>query len=352
MISLLMWGCAVPEDCTIDEESLGAPTDWEVAWLESGGAPESPTASTTLAEDGLALSHHDWLPADPDGAPVVLFIHGSSAYGELYAELGAGLADRGVIARLVDLRGHGRSACATASDCSDPEFTDRQLADDGAYYIGRVGDSLDRNQIIRDIGVEIAAISAQWPDAPLILVGHSSGGGVVSRFVEHGGLSQVDRVALVAPFNHYSQPQNVGLLVGCEGLAGTAYAQIDLGAIGAAIRGDVHRYVLRFHKDDAYTTVLDTPANTYTTQQGMAAENPDDFLAAYQQPTLWIAAEEDAVLDLDLSEQQHARMPGGGPFVIAAQTSHIGLAWSDSVAGVLAQWALDPDSVQGGIIQP
>jgi len=105
-------------------------------------------------------------------------------------------------------------------------------------------------------------------------------------------------------------------------------------------------------KDPTLTTELDTLRYTYTTMTGMAANNPDDFLAAYSEPLLWVAAREDALLDLEVSRSQFLRAPGGGAFVEVADTSHVGLSWSDGVADLLARWSLDPTQVHSGILEP
>ena len=352
-------GCAVLSSCAPPpcdnptEQTLGALTPWEQAYLDAP-APASPPPSFLAAEDGLGLAVHDWVPTDWDGAgSVVLFVPGSSAYAELYAQLGEGLATRGVLSRIIDVRGHGRSVCSASGECNDPPAGGYRTQDDGDYWVGRPGDSLDEDQITRDVSRHVAALRALYPDARLTLSGHSSGGGVVSRYVEHGGLATVDGVALIAPFNHPDQAQNLeGAQSLCPDTAGSSYAQVDLAALGDALRGNEHRYVLNFVKEPALTTDLDTLRYTYPTVAGMAADDPDGFLAAYVQPVLWLAAEHDAVLDLAASRAQFDRLAGGGAFVTVLGTSHVGLSWSDPVAGVLATWAVDPTAVVTSELSP
>ena len=331
--------------------TLGELTAWERAYL-ARPAVELPPAAFLEAEDGLGLAYHDWVPDDWDGrGAVVLLVPGSSAYAELYGALGAGLRARGVLARVIDVRGHGRSVCTSEGECGGPPYP--SVLDDGRYFVGRPGDSLDEDQIVRDLARHVADLGRSWPEARIVAVGHSSGGGVVSRFVEYGGLAQVDAVALLAPFNHYEQAQNVDVSAQlCPDTAGTLYAQLDLGALGDALRGNRHRYVLNFVKEAELTTSLDTLRYSYTTMVGMAADGPDDFLAAYVEPTLWVAAERDVLLDLERSRAQFERMPGGGAFVTVLDTSHVGLSWSDAVAALLARWALEPQTVQSGTLAP
>ena len=202
----LLSGCA-PTPCTFADEPLGTLTDWEDAWLEAGGAPESPSFDILTAEDGLALAYRDWVPPGWTGeGPVAVLVPGSSSHSEHYAQLGATLSEDGVYTRILDVRGHGRSVCESATSCDAPDHTPRQPADDGRYYPGRVGDSADSDQLVRDLDRHLTHLHDLWPDASAHLVGHSSGGGLVSRYVENTGASGLASVSLLAPYNHSDQP--------------------------------------------------------------------------------------------------------------------------------------------------
>lgn len=334
----LIHGCADEACSNPTEGTLGELTAWETAFLEGEGLPKSPTPAFLDAEDGLALAYHDWVPSDWDGTgPAVIVVPGSSAYGELYGVWGRQLRARGVWTRIIDVRGHGRSVCDPTGDCGRPPYEDP--ADDSVYFVGRSGDALDEHQLVRDLALHVADVHGRWPEASVALAGHSSGGGLISRYVETTGTANVDTVVLVAPFNHYEQPQNVdasGDL--CDGTTGTRYAQVDLGALGDALRGDRHRYVLDLVKGPEATARLDTRRYSYTMMTGMGATSPEDFLLAYTQPTLWIAARRDALLELAASREQFEQMPGGGRFTVVEDTSHVGLSWSTDVADMIADW--------------
>jgi len=330
---------------------LGAPTPWEREFVAGAGLPESPAPEFLVAEDGLPLAYRDWTPADWDGTgSMVLLLHGSSAYGELYAALGEGMAAHGVLVRIVDLRGHGLSSCVTPSECGTR--SPRIYEDDGAYWPGRPGDALDDSQHARDVALHLEHMRTQWPTARLLLMGHSSGGGLVSRVVESGGTAGLDGVLLLAPFNHADQPQNELLSWDCGRGVGTAYAQVDLGALGDAMRSNPHRYVLDLVKNEEYRAELDTRRYTATTMLGLSVVDADRFHAAFRGPTLWVAGEEDALLDVDGSRGEFERMPGGSAFVTVSETSHVGVTWSSGVAQVCAEFAKDPGTVSSGTIAP
>lgn len=337
---LLLVGCAPPPECALGDEPLGALTAWERALVEGPGLPAAPEPAFLPGEEGLGLAHRTWKPDGWDGTgAAVVFVPGSTAHSELYAVLGQGLASRGVLARIIDVRGHGLSACAGPSDCADPAFADRTVPDDERYYPGRMGDSRDANQIVRDLGAHLEALRSAWPAASVHLGGHSSGAGVVSRYVEHAGASGISSAALLAPYHHADQPQvRPEVVLDCADTVGTDYARVDLGALGAALRGAVHRYVISFHKGAELTEPLDALAYTWTTLEGMATTDPDAFWSAWTVPVLLVAAEEDHLLDPDGSERELRKAAGGGQFALIGDTSHVGLSWSDEVAAVLAEW--------------
>lgn len=338
----LLSGCS-PTPCSFSEEPLGPLTDWETAWLEAGGPPDSPSIDTLPGEDGLELAYRDWVPSGWTGdGPVAVLVPGSSSHSEHYAQLGATLSEEGVYTRIIDVRGHGRSVCESPTSCADPGHSPRQPPDDGRYYPGRVGDSADADQLVRDLDRHLVHLQALWPEASPHLVGHSSGGGLISRYLENTGASGLASVTLLAPYNHPDQPQvRPSVQLQCETYAGTDYARLDLGALGDALRGNLHRYVLTFHKGDTLTDPIDTLAYTWATVQGMAARDPDHFWTTHTAPLLFVAADQDHLLDSEESARQAARAAGPHRFVEMADTSHIGLAWSEAVGREVADHILE-----------
>ena len=353
-IALLAVGCG-DDDCqSLPDDGLGEPTAWERELLDAENWPSPPTPQFLAGEEEVPLAYRTSTAEDvADEETVVLFVHGSSTHSGAYTILGEGLSERGVHARFVDLRGHGLSVCRPDGNCEDPASIQRTYGDDGVYYPGRPGDSRDKNQLVRDLSRHIEDVRTNHAEARLLVAGHSSGAGLVLRFLERGGLEQVDGVALLSPFYHPDQPQSSMQEFECgRKQSGNGYAVVDLGALGAALRGEVHRYVLSFRKGDAYEQPLDTLQNTYTTMTGMQTSSADDFAAAISTPVLWVAAREDALLDLEIQRREFEKLPEGGHFVVAEQTSHVGLGWSDGVAELLADWATEPDSVTVESIEP
>ena len=135
------------------------------------------TLSPLAAADGQALMLHDW-PA-PAGAlrAQVLLVHGLGEHAGRYAPLAAELRDWGFAVRAYDQRGHGLSGGPRGGLPHDTA-----LLDDLAAVIDATRRMQQRGQ----------------PGLPLILLGHSLGGLVASRFVSLQ-LRPVDALVMSSP---------------------------------------------------------------------------------------------------------------------------------------------------------
>lgn len=115
-------------------------------------------------------------PDEP--APLLVMVHGSGWHGQQFDRLAAQLGD---VAEVLapDLRGHG-VAPARRGDVD---------------YIGQLEDDLA--DLIK---------ARRKPGQKLVMLGHSSGGGLVVRFAggEHGAM--LDGAVLLAPFLKYNAP--------------------------------------------------------------------------------------------------------------------------------------------------
>jgi non-heme chloroperoxidase len=116
-------------------------------------------------EDGAQLFYKDWGPAD--GAPVVLS-HGWPLNSDAWEATAHFLARNGYRAIAHDRRGHGRSTQTWNGNEMDT------YADD----LARLLDRLD----LRDV----------------TLIGHSTGGGEVTRYLGRHGSARVERIILVS----------------------------------------------------------------------------------------------------------------------------------------------------------
>ena len=141
------------------------------AALASNAQPATPPAgqaaaagSYVAAKDGTPLYYKDWGPKD---GPVVVFSHGWPLSADSWESQMLFLAERGYRVVAHDRRGHGRSGQAWNGNTMD------HYADDLAAVIG----ALDLKNAT--------------------LVGFSTGGGEVARYVGRHGTGRVARVVLV-----------------------------------------------------------------------------------------------------------------------------------------------------------
>ena len=128
--------------------------------------------------DGSAQGFRRW-DSGVAGAPLVVAVHGSGWHGAQFEGLGAALAAQGIDVVAPDLRGHG------------PDPVRRGDVD----YIGQFED---------DLADLIRAQAA--PGQRVILLGHSSGGGLVIRFAGGAHRGLIARAVLLAPFVQHDAP--------------------------------------------------------------------------------------------------------------------------------------------------
>jgi non-heme chloroperoxidase len=121
--------------------------------------------SFVTTEDGTRIFFKDWGPAD---GPVVILSHGWPLNADAWESQALFLAEHGCRVIAHDRRGHGRSTQTWAGNEMD------SYADDLATLI----DTLDLSGIT--------------------LVGHSTGGGEIVRYVGRHGSDRVARVVLVS----------------------------------------------------------------------------------------------------------------------------------------------------------
>jgi non-heme chloroperoxidase len=131
--------------------------------------------SNVVMRDGFELQIRDYPNAS---GPLLILVHGSGWHGHQFRSLAAELQD---LAHVVvpDLRGHGPKPGRRGD----------------VKYIGQLEDDL----------ADLIATNAK-PGQKVVLLGHSSGGGLVTRMAggEHGAL--LDGAVLLAPFLQHDAP--------------------------------------------------------------------------------------------------------------------------------------------------
>lgn len=146
-----------------------------------GSGPRAPAPELIVVRDGSTMPTRIY---GQEGAArwIVVLLHGSGWHGLQWHNLAEGLAVQpGTLVLAPDLRGHG----------AEPDVRG------DVAYIGQLED---------DVADLIAHFKRGSPGAKVLLVGHSSGGGLAIRFGGGAHSQQIDRYVLLAPYLGHNAP--------------------------------------------------------------------------------------------------------------------------------------------------
>ncbi|KPQ06486.1 MAG: Lysophospholipase [Rhodobacteraceae bacterium HLUCCA12] len=247
--------------------------------------------------DGTELGYRRW-DSDDAGAPLVVALHGSGWHGAQFAALGPALAQAGAADVVApDLRGHGLDPVRRG----DIDHV-AQLEDDLADLIDQV----------------------RAPGQRVVMLGHSSGGGLVMRFAggRHG--DRLDAAILLAPYLQHDAPTARDTSGGwTRVLTRRIIGLTMLNAIGLTQLN--HLTALQFRFPDA---VLDGPwaetvtrAYSYRMMTGFnprrdwgadVAALPDFLLVAGAEDEAFVAQAYEPALSAHSTRGQYRLLPGVG----------------------------------------
>ncbi len=243
------------------------------------------TASTITTADGVQLYYKDWGPKD---GPVVTFSHGWPLNSDSWESQMIFLAEKGYRVIAHDRRGHGRSSQPWDGNDMD------HYADDLATVIDTLG--------VKDV----------------TLVGFSTGGGEVARYIGRHGTAKVKKAVLVSsvpPLMLRTADNPGGLPI--EVFDGFRAAQL-------ANRAEFYRQIASgpfygFNRPGAKVSqgLIDAwwaqgmMAGHKNTYDSIAAFSATDFradLAKFDIPTLVIHGDDDQVVPIDASGRASAAL--------------------------------------------
>ena len=141
-----------------------------------------PPLTRFSARDGTELAYRHYPARGPSSGKVAILVHGSSGSSPAVHALADALAAKGVETYAPDIRGHGGS--------------------------GTRGDIAFIGQLENDLEDLVAAVRTTSPNEPLILLGHSAGGGFALRIASSPIGSKFARTVLLAPYLGYDAPTN------------------------------------------------------------------------------------------------------------------------------------------------
>jgi len=264
------------------------------------------------ARDGEKLSYRHYTSQSD---LVVILLHGSGWHSHYFLPLARFMSSNG-LARVYtpDLRGHGRTPVRRG----DIDYID-QLEDDLADFI--------------------AMIQQTYPNARLIVGGHSSGGGLAIRFAGSQYGKQVHAYMLFAPFLKYNAPT---MRVNSGGWA-QAYTRRIIGLTMLNNVG-IHRFdylpAIAFNMPEEFRDGTETLVYSHRLNTAYAPRDYTKDLTAMTQPILVVAGTADeafvaAQFEPVFSQYTVAQVK------LLPDLSHMGVVVSPEVRPVVKQWLED-----------
>ncbi len=116
-----------------------------------------------VASDQFALMLHQWEP-EARARGVIFIAHGLAEHGDRYARTAKSLNAQGFVVVVADLRGHGQSA-------------------KGQEDLGFFAEKNGWQRVVLDVEEILAALKTDFPQLPLILLGHSMGSYIAQQVI-------------------------------------------------------------------------------------------------------------------------------------------------------------------------
>jgi alpha-beta hydrolase superfamily lysophospholipase len=241
-----------------------------------------PPLSRFSAGDGTELAYRHYPARGPSSGKIAILVHGSAGSSVAVHALADALAARGVETYAPDIRGHGGSG--SRGD------------------IGFVG------QLENDMADLITLVRKTSPTEPLMLLGHSSGGGFALRVASSPIQDLFARSVLLAPYLGYDAPTSRS-----DG-GGWAKADIPrflglvaLGKLGIDCCGSLPTLAFAV---PANSERVVNPTYSYRLMRNFATRNYQLDLAAAHHPVTLIAGASDELMLADkYADAVHAVSP-------------------------------------------
>jgi non-heme chloroperoxidase len=241
--------------------------------------------STITVKDGTTIYYKDW-----GTGPVITFSHGWPLCADAWDGQMLFLAQKGFRVVAHDRRGHGRSSQASAGNDMDG------YADDLAALI----EALDLQNIT--------------------MVGHSTGGGEVTRYIGRHGTKRVARAVLIAavppglvksPANPEGLPIELfdGLRSGLANDRAQFYKEFAVPFFGGNRPGaKVSQGLL----DQFWLWSMQGGLkNSYDSVKAFSETDFHDDLKTFDVPTLLMHGEDDQIVPIDISSRKSAKLIKG-----------------------------------------
>jgi pimeloyl-ACP methyl ester carboxylesterase len=281
----------------------------------SGGNETSITAHeqtvyTTRSNDELPVR----VLLGSDELPLIVIVHGSGWHGGAYMDLATGLAAPGHTVLVPDLRGHGVSPMRRGD----------------VDYIGQFEDDLA--DLIQSYRVA---------EQKVILVGHSSGGGLVVRFAGGPNRSLMDQAVVIAPFLKHDAATTRAQSGGWAHPLNRRYIGLVMLNV-AGLEFLNHLTVIQFNFPaqvlQSPTGTTATAAYSYRLNTSFAPRNNYQADVALLPEFLLVVGEDDEAFVAENFEPLLTPMTAKGTYTTVPDQSHLGILTSDEALDAIRKF--------------
>lgn len=261
------------------------------------------------ARDGTELAYRHYPARGTPVGKVAILVHGSSGSSVAVHALADGLAEKGVETFAPDIRGHGGS--------------------------GNRGDIGYRGQLENDLADLVAEVRRSAPTQPIVLLGHSAGGGFALRAAGSPIQDLFARTVLLAPYLGYDAPTNrdnsggwaspdIPRIVALDFLSRAGLPCCEaLPALAFAVRPNAEKYVV--------------PAYSYRLFRNFATAGYKADLTAAKHPVTLIAGAADELMLADkYADAVHAVAPAVDVKLVAG-VNHMEIVSAPAAVSAIAE---------------
>ncbi|WP_421859094.1 alpha/beta hydrolase [Oricola sp.] len=280
------------------------------------GASDTPAAplETFTARDGTELLYRSYA-SGREGAPLLVFVHGSGWHGLAYDGLARRIAEAGAAdVVLPDLRGHG----------VNPE---RRGDID---YIGQYEDDLS------DLILQVRKISQS-----IVIAGHSSGGGLAIRLTAGAYGDMFAGAILIAPYVHHEAPSMRPDSGGwAQPFIRRIIGLVMLNNVGVTALNGLPVIQFAFPQSVLDGPLGQTATTSYSFRLNTSYAPRNDYLSeiAALPPFLLIAGAEDEAFVADRYEPMLAAENSGGSYHLLPGVSHLGVIDEEPTAELITEF--------------
>jgi non-heme chloroperoxidase len=274
---------------------------------------ELPIYLSFKCRDNIDLNYRYY---ESDSNNVLILIHGSGWHSDYFLPLAQYISNKNIAhVYTPNLRGHGKN----------PK---------------RRGDIAYINQLEDDLADFISIIKQKHTSSKIILGGHSSGGGLVTRFAGSKYRDESDAYLLLAPYLKYNAPTTK---INSGGWALPHTPRI----IGLSMLNNIgikmfnYLKIIDFNLPKDYRNGTETLSYSYRLNIGYAPRNYKKDLKTIQKEILVVSGKSDEVLHSEKFPTEITKYNTKALVKVIENVTHMGIVVGNEVQAIIGKWIYD-----------